>query len=52
MSLNAVHGSDLSRAVAPTPAARRQRRHRARRKQGETENALIVPIQRFGEVVA
>ena len=34
MSLTAVHDGDLSRAVAPTPAARRQRRHRARRKQG------------------
>ncbi len=52
MSLPAVHDDDLSRAVASTPAARRQRRHRARRKQGETENALIVLIQRFGEVAA
>ena len=47
-----VHYSDLPRAAAPTPAAERQRRHRARRKQGETENALIVLIQRFGEVAA
>ncbi len=34
MSLTAAHGGDLSRAVAPTPAAERQRRHRARRKRG------------------
>ncbi len=34
MNLTAVHDDDLSRAVAPTPAARRQRRHRARRKRG------------------
>ncbi len=34
MSITAARGGDLSRAVAPTPAARRQRRHRARRKQG------------------
>ncbi len=54
MSLTAVHDGDLSRAAAPTPAAerQRQRRHRARRKQGEPENALIVLIQRFGEVAA
>ena len=32
MSITTVHDGDLSRA--PTPAARRQRRHRARRKQG------------------
>ncbi len=34
MSITALHDGDLSRAAAPTPAARRQRRHRARRKQG------------------
>ncbi len=41
MSLTAVHDGDLSRAVAPTPAARRQRRHRARRKQG----CFVVPVE-------
>ena len=34
MSITAAHGGDLSRAAAPTPAAERQRRHRARRKHG------------------
>ncbi len=52
MSITAAHGGDLSRAAAPTPAAERQCRHCARRKRGEPENALIVLIQRFGEVAA
>ena len=34
VSITAIHDGDLSRPAAPTPAARRQRRHRARRKQG------------------
>ena len=42
MSITAVHGDDLSRAAAPTPAARRQRRHRARRKQGR----FVVQVAR------
>ncbi len=41
MSITAVHDGDLSRAAAPTPAARRQRRHRARRKQG----CFVVPVE-------
>ncbi len=32
---------------APTPAARRQRRHRARRKQGR----FVVPVEVTGEIV-
>ena len=40
MSITAAHGGDLSRAAPPTPAARRQRRHRARRKQG----GLVAPV--------
>ncbi len=47
MSLTAVHDGDLSRAVAPTPAARRQRRHRARRKQGR----FVVPVEVTCEMV-
>ena len=42
-----VHDGDLSRAAAPTPAARRQRRHRARRKQGR----FVVPVEVAGEMV-
>ena len=42
-----VHDSDLSRAAAPTPAARRQRRHRARRKQGR----LVVQVDVTGEMI-
>ncbi len=41
VSLTAVPDGDLSRAAAPTPAARRQRRHRARRKQGR----FVVPVE-------
>ena len=33
MSITAEHDGYLSRAAAPTPAARRRSRHRARRKQ-------------------
>ncbi len=33
--------------AAPTPAARRQRRHRARRKQGR----FVVPVEVTGEMV-
>ncbi len=42
-----VHDGDLSRAAAPTPAARRQRRHRARRKQGR----FVAPVEVTGEMV-
>ncbi len=47
MSLTAVHDDDLSRAVAPTSAARRQRRHRARRKQG----CFVVPVEVTCEMI-
>ncbi len=47
MSLTAVHDGDLSGAAAPTPAARRQRRHRAHRKQGR----FVVPIEVTCEMV-
>ncbi len=47
MSLTAVHGGDLSRAAAPTPAARRQRRHRARRKQGR----FVAPVEVTCEMI-
>ncbi len=42
-----VHDGDLSRAAAPTPAARRQRRHRARRKQG----CFVVPVEVTCEMI-
>ncbi len=42
-----VHDSDLSRAAAATPAARRQRRHRARRKQG----CFVVPVEVTCEMI-
>ncbi len=42
-----VHDGDLSGAAAPTPAARRQRRHRARRKQGR----FVVPVEVTAEMV-
>ncbi len=41
MSITAVRDSDLPRAATPTPAARRQRRHRARRKRGR----FVVPVE-------
>ena len=47
MSLTAVHDGDLSRAAAPTLAARRQRRHRARRKQGR----FVVPVEVTCEMI-
>ncbi len=47
MSITAVHDSDLSRAAAPTPAARRQRRHRARRKQGR----FVVQVEVTCEMI-
>ncbi len=47
MSLTAVQDGDLSRAVAPTPAARRQRRHRARRKLGR----FVVPVEVTCEMI-
>ncbi len=56
MSLIAVHDGDLSRAAAPTLAARRQRRHRARRKQGrfvvqvEVTCAMITALVDRGDV--
>ncbi len=42
-----LHDDDLSRAVAPTPAARRQRRHRARRKQGR----FVVQVEVTCEMI-
>ncbi len=41
--------SDLTQtlAAAPSPAARRQRRHRARRKQGR----FMVPVEVTGEML-
>ncbi len=48
MSITAVHdGGGLSRAATPTPAARRQRRHRARRKLGR----FVVPVEVTCEMV-
>ncbi len=47
MSLTAVHDGDLSRAAAPTLAAHRQRRHRARRKQGR----FVVPVEVTCEMI-
>ena len=41
LSITAVHDGDLPRAAAPTPTALRQRRHRARRKQGR----FVVPVE-------
>ncbi len=42
-----VHDGDLSGAATPTPAARRQRRHRARRKQGR----FVVPVEVTREMI-
>ncbi len=47
MSLTAVRDGDLSRPAAPTPAARRQRRHRARRKQGR----FVAPVEVTCEMI-
>ena len=47
MSITAAHGGDLSRPAAPTPAAERQRRHRARRKRGR----FVVLVEVTGEMV-
>ena len=47
MNIIAMHDGDLSRLAASTPAARRQRRHRARRKQGR----FVVPVEVTGEMV-
>ncbi len=47
MSLTAVHDGDLSRAAAPTSAAERQRRHRARRKLGR----FVVPVEVTCEMI-
>ncbi len=47
MSTTAVHDGDLSRAAASTPAARRQRRHRARRKQGR----FVVQVEVTCEMI-
>ncbi len=47
MNIPAVHDGDLSKAAAPTPAARRQRRHRARRKQG----CFVVPVEVTCEMI-
>ncbi len=47
MSITVMRNGDLSRAAAPTPAARRQRRHRARRKQGR----FVVPVEVTCEMI-
>ena len=43
-----VHDGYLSRAAAPTPAARRQRRHRAHREQ----DFFVVPVEVTREMIA
>ncbi len=47
MNIIAMHDGDLSRLAASTPAARRQRRHRARRKQGR----FVVPVEVTCEMI-
>ncbi len=47
MSITAIHDGDLSRPAAPTPTALRQRRHRARRKQGR----FVVPVEVTCEMI-
>ncbi len=47
MSITVMRNGDLSGATAPTPAARRQRRHRARRKQGR----FAVPVEVTCEMI-
>ncbi len=47
MSITVMRNGDLSRAAAPTPAARRQRRHRTRRKQGR----FVVPVEVTREMI-
>ncbi len=42
-----VHDGDLSGAATPTPAARRQRCHRARHKQGR----FVVPVEVTCEMI-
>ncbi len=48
MSLTTVHDGDLPKASASTPAASRQRRHRARRKQGR----FVVPVEVTCEMIS
>ncbi len=48
MNITAMHDGALSRPAAPTPAARRQRRHRARRKLGR----FVVPVEVTCEMIA
>ena len=47
MSITAVHDGYLSRAAAPTPATRRQRRHCARRKQ----DLFVVQVEVTCEMI-
>ncbi len=47
MSITVVHDGDLSGVATPTPAARRQRRHRARRKQG----CFVVQVEVICEMI-
>ncbi len=47
MNITAVHDGYLSRAAGPTLAARRQRRHRALRKQGR----FVVPVEVTREMI-
>ncbi len=47
MNITAMHDGDLSRPATPTPATIRQRRHRARRKQGR----FVVPVEVTCEMI-
>ncbi len=47
MNITVVHDGYLSGAATPTPAARRQRRHRARRKQG----CFVVQVEVTCEMI-
>ena len=56
MSITAMQDGDLSRGAATTPAARRQRRHRARRRRGcfvvsvEVTRDMITALVDQGDV--
>ena len=46
-----MHDGDLSGAATPTPAARRQRRHRARRA-CRKQDLFVVPVEVTREMIA
>ncbi len=50
MSITVMRNGDLSRAAAPTPAARRQRRHRARRA-CRKQDLFVVPVEVTREMI-